>query len=120
VVVNGVPVAPTSVNASIGAVTVEGALAVGTGATTTIEVFGRSLADVTDIGDTGAGPDGQLTVDDIIAFVNTFSDGINCPGSAPCNRADVTGIGGLPSGPDGQLTVDDIIEFVNAFSDGCQ
>ncbi len=120
VVVNGVPVAPTSVNASIGAVTVDGALAVGAGVTTTIEVFGRSLADVTDIGDTGAGPDGQLTVDDIIAFVNTFSDGINCPGSAPCNLADVTGIGGLPSGPDGQLTVDDIIEFVNAFSDGCQ
>jgi hypothetical protein len=30
-------------------------------------------ADITDIGDTGAGPDNQLTVDDIIAFVNAFS-----------------------------------------------
>ena len=37
--------------------------------------YPAEAADVTDIGDTGAGPDGQLTVDDIIAFVNTFSDG---------------------------------------------
>ncbi len=76
-------------------------------------------ADVTDIGDTGAGPDGQLTVDDIIAFVNTFSDGIGCPGASPCNLADITDIGDTGSGPDGQLTVDDIIAFFNAFSDGC-
>lgn len=34
-----------------------------------------SIADITDIGDTGAGPDGQLTVDDFIAYVNAFSNG---------------------------------------------
>jgi hypothetical protein len=34
-----------------------------------------NLADITDIGDTGFGPDAQLTVDDIIAFFNSFSDG---------------------------------------------
>ncbi len=76
-------------------------------------------ADVTDIGDTGAGPDGQLTVDDIIAFINTFSDATGCPGAAPCNMADITDIGDTGTGPDGQLTVDDIIAFFNAFSDGC-
>ncbi len=76
-------------------------------------------ADLTDIGDTGAGPDGQLTVDDIIAFVNTFGDATGCPGIAPCNRADITDIGDTGAGPDGELTVDDIIAFVNAFGDGC-
>jgi hypothetical protein len=34
---------------------------------------------VTDVDDTGAGPDGPLTVDDVIALVNTFSDGVGCP-----------------------------------------
>jgi hypothetical protein len=76
-------------------------------------------ADITDIGDTGAGPDGQLTVDDIIAFVNTFGDGTGCPGAGPCNRADITDIGDTGAGADGELTVDDIIAFVNAFGDGC-
>ncbi len=78
-----------------------------------------NLSDVTDVGDTGAGPDGQLTVDDVITFVNTFSDGVGCPGSAPCNLADVTDVGETGAGPDGQLTVDDVIAFFNAFSDGC-
>ncbi len=76
-------------------------------------------ADITDIGDTGAGPDGQLTVDDVIAFINTFSDGIDCPGTAPCNRADITDIGDTGAGADGELTVDDIIAYFNSFSDGC-
>lgn len=40
---------------------------------------GCNLADVTDVDDTGAGPDGPLTVDDVIALVNTFSDGVGCP-----------------------------------------
>jgi hypothetical protein len=89
-----------------------------------ILVFGQgsggcNRADLTDIGDTGAGPDGQLTVDDIIAFVNTFGDAVGCPGAAPCNRADITDIGDTGAGADGQLTVDDIIAFVNAFGDGC-
>jgi hypothetical protein len=78
-------------------------------------------ADVTDIGDTGAGPDGELTVDDIIAFVNTFGDSVGCPGvpNVACNLADITDIGDTGAGPDGELTVDDIIAFVNSFGDGC-
>jgi hypothetical protein len=78
-----------------------------------------NLADVTSIGGSGPPCDGQLTVDDLIAFVNAFGDAIGCPGGAPCNFADVTAVGGPPALPDGQLTVDDIIAFVNAFGDGC-
>lgn len=81
-----------------------------------------SLADLSEIGGTAENPglaDGQLTVDDLIVFVNAFSDGLGCPGHTPCNLADVTAIGGPPFGPDGQLTVDDIVAFVNAFGDGC-
>jgi hypothetical protein len=77
----------------------------------------RNFADITDIGSNG-GPDGQLTVDDVITFFNTYSDGTGCPGAAPCSVADITGVGGLPAGPDGQLTVDDVILFSNSFSDG--
>ncbi len=70
--------------------------------------LGLSLADVAQIG--GApGPDNQRTVDDIITFVNAYSDGELVP-------ADVTDIGDTGAGPDNQLTVDDIIAFVNAFS----
>jgi hypothetical protein len=58
-------------------------------------------------------------VDDLIVFINAFSDQSGCPGAAPCNIADITGIGGGTEPPDGQLTVDDLIEFVNAFSEGC-
>ncbi len=81
-------------------------------------------ADVTFVGG-GEGdncPDMQITVDDLVAFVNAFSDAADCPRSGPCNLADVAAIGGSatsPGTPDGQLTVDDLIVFVNAFSDGC-
>lgn len=77
-------------------------------------------ADITAIGG-GPCPDGQLTVDDVIVFVNLFSDGTGCPGApgVPCSASDVTDIGDTAAGPDGQLTVDDIIAFVNAFSNGC-
>lgn len=82
-----------------------------------------NLADVSAVGGTAeepGTPDGQLTVDDLIVFVNVFIAGEGCPGiSGPCNRADVTGVGGPPEGPDAQLTVDDLIAFVNAFSEGC-
>ncbi len=83
---------------------------------------GCNLADITEVGGTEefpGNPDGQLTVDDLILFVNLFSAATGCPGTAPCNRADVTGIGGSGAAPDGELTVDDLIEFVNAFSTGC-
>ncbi len=81
-------------------------------------------ADIASIGDTTADsiePDHQLTVDDVIVFVNLFSDGTGCPGApgAACSASDVTDIGDTGAGPDGQLTVDDIIAFVNAFSNGC-
>lgn len=79
---------------------------------------GCNIADITGIGG-GSPPDGSLTVDDLIEFVNAFSDGSGCPGTAPCNVADITGIGGPPEAPDGALTVDDLIGFVNAFSEGC-
>ncbi len=83
---------------------------------------GCNLADITEVGGTEefpGSPDGQLTVDDLILFVNLFSAQTGCPGAAPCNLADVTGIGGNGAPPDGELTVDDLIEFVNAFSSGC-
>jgi acetyl esterase/lipase len=32
-------------------------------------------ADLTDVGDTGAGSDAQITLDGVIAFINAFSDG---------------------------------------------
>jgi hypothetical protein len=79
-----------------------------------------AYADITGIGGPPSLPDGQFTVDDIIAFVNLFGDGTGCPGASPCSAADITGIGGPPADPDGELTVDDIIAFVNAFGDGCQ
>ncbi len=98
-----------------------GGSATSTRATLTITPGACGLADVTDIGNTGAGPDGILTVDDIIAFVNTYGDATGCPGTpgVPCNLADVTDIGNTGAGPDGILTVDDIIAFVNAFGEGC-
>lgn len=81
-----------------------------------------NIADITEVGGTSelpGQPDGQLTVDDVILFVNLFSDSQGCPGAAPCNRADITAIGGGGQPADGQLTVDDVIEFFNVFSDGC-
>ncbi len=88
---------------------------------------GCNRADITEIGGSVAAPgvpDGQLTVDDIIVFVNFFGDATGCPGAGgtPCNPADITEIGGstaTPGTPDGQLTVDDIIVFVNLFGEGC-
>lgn len=118
--VNGVPVTPDSVDTAIGAVRVTGALATGAGATTVVEVFPRSPADITSIGGQGLPPDGLLTLDDILEFINAYNDSEGCPGPAPCNVADITEIGGLPAGPDGLLTLDDILEFINAYNDGCQ
>lgn len=80
------------------------------------------ISDISEIGGTSqapGGPDGQLTVDDLIVFVNVFGDSPSCPGTAPCSVADIAGIGGPPAPPDGELTVDDLIAFVNAFGEGC-
>lgn len=78
-----------------------------------------SLADLTDVGGSGPPCDGQLTLDDILLFVNEYNDATGCPGPAPCNLADLTGLGGPPSLPDGQLTLDDILAFTDAYNDGC-
>lgn len=86
-----------------------------------IAVVPCNLADITDVGDSGDGPDGQLTLDDILSFVNAYNDGSGCPGTPgePCNQADVTDVGETGAGPDGELTLDDILAFVNAYSVGC-
>lgn len=85
------------------------------------------LADIAAVGGTEeepGEPDGQLTIDDIIVFVNSYSNSTGCPGTpgVACNPADITEIGGTveaPGLPDGQLTLDDIIVFINAYSNGC-
>lgn len=71
-------------------------------------------------------PDGQLTLDDILLFIDAYNDGAGCPGTpgTPCNLADLTESGGTleePGTPDGQLTLDDILLFVDAYNDatGC-
>ena len=73
----------------------------------------QRLACPSDIAGPGAGgsPDGELTADDIIAFVQAFT-------AANLSTADIAGPGGS-AGPDGELTADDIIAFVNAFIAGC-
>lgn len=68
-----------------------------------------NLADLVGVGET-PGPDGQTTLDDILAFINAYNDGDLF--------ADITGVGGPPEPPDGQLTLDDILEFINAYNGG--
>ncbi len=55
-------------------------------------------------------PDGQLTADDIIRFVNNYF--------ARFPLADIAGPGQVP-GADGEFTADDLILFVNRFFTGC-
>jgi probable HAF family extracellular repeat protein len=56
------------------------------------------------------GPDGELTADDVILFINWFTNGNPL--------ADIAGPG--PSvGPDGEFTADDVILFIGWFSAGC-
>lgn len=93
----------------------------------TATLFGTlacNSADITAVGGTDLAPtlpDAQITVDDLLAFVNAFSSAGGCSSTtgARCGLADLTGLGGPPEGPDGQLTVDDLITFVNAYSEGC-
>ena len=69
-----------------------------------------SLADIASVGG-AASPDGLLTGDDFVAFINAFAEG--------SLAADVTGIGGPPEIPDGLLTGDDFNAFITAFAAGC-
>jgi glycerophosphoryl diester phosphodiesterase len=55
-------------------------------------------------------PDGELTADDVIVFINWFSTG-NL-------RADIAGPGVQP-GFDEEYTADDVILFINRFTAGC-
>jgi len=57
------------------------------------------------------GPDGELTADDIIRFINAFT--VN-----NMSVADITGPA-TPGTPDGELTSDDIILFISRFTAGC-
>lgn len=68
----------------------------------------RLLADLVQVG--GAWPpDGQLTLDDILAFVDAYIE--------EAALADLVSVGGaLP--PDGQRTLDDILAFIDAYVEG--
>ncbi len=66
-----------------------------------------SLADLAGGGDDLGTPDGQVTLDDALAFLRILEQ----PEIAPASPADV---------PEGETTrTDDIIAFFNAFADGC-
>ena len=71
---------------------------------------GCNIADVASLGGQAA-PDGMLTADDVITFLNAFF-------AVNLAVADVAALGGQHA-PDGVLTVDDIIEFLAAFFAGC-
>jgi len=72
----------------------------------------QTVACFADIAGAGQGtiPDGELTADDLIVFLNNYFNG-NL-------RVDVAGPGQSQT-PDGQLTADDIIVFNNYFFLGC-
>lgn len=86
---------------------------------------GCSIADLTFSGGTleePGCPDGQLTLEDILVFIDAYNDATGCPGAAPCNLADITWSGGTledPGDPDGQLTLEDILLFTDAYNAGC-
>ncbi|MGH7132812.1 MAG: GC-type dockerin domain-anchored protein [Phycisphaerales bacterium] len=75
-----------------------------------VEVPVTCTADVAGLGGS-IGPDGQLTVDDIIIFLDAFFNN-------NLAVADVAVLGGA-AGHDGQLTADDIILFLGSFFSGC-
>ncbi|MGH7131923.1 MAG: GC-type dockerin domain-anchored protein [Phycisphaerales bacterium] len=71
-----------------------------------LAVLPCNLADIAKLG--GApGPDGRVTPDDLIAFIEGFFAG-------SLVKCDLIGLGGFPV-PDGQLTADDIVEFLRLF-----
>ena len=69
-----------------------------------------SVADVAGIGGPGSLPDGLLTGDDFVVFINSFATGDAV--------ADIVSIGGNPPG-DGLITGDDFNAFIAAFAAGC-
>lgn len=72
---------------------------------------GSCLADLTGMGGPPSPPDGQVSLDDILTFINEYIDGGLI--------ADLCGLGGPPEPPDGVLTLDDILAFIDAYNEGC-
>lgn len=68
-----------------------------------------SLADIVSVGG-AVPPDGLLTGDDYVAFINAFAEGLLL--------ADIVAIGG-DDHPDGLITGDDFVAFIAAFAEGC-
>ncbi len=68
-------------------------------------------ADVAGLGGS-PGPDGILTVDDIVYFNAQFF-------ASNLDVADLVGLGGAPSPPDGQITADDLVYFLAVFFSAC-
>lgn len=68
------------------------------------------VPDVAQLGG-GAGPDGQISVDDLIFYLGAFF-------SNDLTVADIATLGGS-SGPDGQVSVDDLIYYLSLFFSGC-
>ncbi len=99
-----------------------GTRTVGITADATVGVSFACWADLTGPGGPPAAADGDLSVEDFITFLTSFTDELGCPGNpadGPCNLADLTGAGGPPALPDGELSIEDFIVFLAAFSDGC-
>jgi hypothetical protein len=82
----------------------------GTGVFVITASDGCNAADLVGVGGS-AGGDGQLTADDVIAFLAAFFAGNT-------SVADLVSVGGAPGG-DGQLTADDVIAFLSAFFAPC-
>jgi hypothetical protein len=107
------PVTPLPENPN-GSQYFSGAYVVGAGLQpeTPFVLFGVRRCGSADIAGPGQSPafDGELTADDIIAFINLFF--------ASDPRADLAGPG-QTQGPDGQFTADDIIVYIARFFAGC-
>ena len=110
VTVNGVAIAPIMVDTAIGAVRITGSLGAAANSQTRVRVRLNSIADIASLGG-DLEPDGQTTVDDLIAFLSAFF-GNNIA------LADIAGFGGTLE-PDGRITVDDLIAFLQQFFARC-
>ena len=74
-----------------------------------------SLADIATVGGE-AQSDGQLTVDDLVLYLDQF---FNTPPFSGVKPADICGLGGALA-PDGEVTADDLIAYLSAFfAGGC-
>ncbi|MGH7131557.1 MAG: GC-type dockerin domain-anchored protein [Phycisphaerales bacterium] len=75
--------------------------------------FGITPCNAADVAGFGGsqGPDGQVTVDDIVFYLSNFFSGTLAV-------ADVAGFGGGAT-PDGQITVDDLVYFLSQFFSPC-